>query len=383
MYQEWADELRGKQDDDLAEETEVMVYNPSGLNFAIEDHFAELQLNLPIAIGGRVMSPHMQLCPAHLDESSPHGLLYLAAYANRPELHVPVVKRKRLEKGQHVHHALGKALAMLQSNPSSDVGWPITFYTRKRGHREYARQLGLRQCIYYKTAFSQSRDVFYQQTDAVQGSWVMLAEVCRVMFTTTTRGLVLNSLPGVVESHPVLAECAGLAIHDAVHKCHSGMFTWHSDVGLHHPQMKSLVDSKCDVESMEASMGHMACFASEFKLFCEHIQKLVSVTTAQCYACCMEHCRHGQQRGRVHFHAYIGSAATWVRDSGISPPLLELPMGMLTFRGYQAHARLTRLKGNSSAKQASNNASQGVYYIMAPKLGQLSSCGSHLPFEDT
>ena len=118
MYQDWADDLRGKQDDDLAEETEVMVYNPSGLNFAIEDHFAELQLNLPIAIGGRVMSPHMQLCPAHLDESSPHGLLYLAAYANRPELHVPVVKRKRLEKGQHVHHALGKALAMLQSNPS-------------------------------------------------------------------------------------------------------------------------------------------------------------------------------------------------------------------------------------------------------------------------
>ena len=84
----------------------------------------------------------------------------------------------------------------------------------------------------------------------------------------------------------------------------------------------------------------------------------------------------------MHFHAYIGSAASFVKDSGITPPLLEIPMGILAFRGYQAHARMTRLKEVNAAKQANNNACQGVYYIMAPKLGQLFSCGSHLPFGD-
>ena len=202
------------------------------------------------------------------------------------------------------------------------------------------------------------------------------------MYTTTARGLVLNALPDEMARSHATAECVGQAIHDPVHKCHSAMFTWHSDVGLHNPEMKSLVASSCDVESMESSMGHMPCFATEFKLFCEHIQKLVAVSGAKCYACCMEHCRHGQQRGRVHFHAYMGSAASFVKDSGITLPQLDIPMGMLSFRGYQAHARLSRLKGHSQARQANNDACQGVYYIMAPKLGQLSSCGSHLPFED-
>ena len=129
MYQDWTDDKPGKPEDDEAQDIEVMVYNPSGLNFAIEDHFAALQLQLPIAIGGRVMCAHMQLCPAHLDDSSPHGLLYLAVYVNHPELHVPVVKRKRLEKGKHVHHSFGRAIAMLQSNPSTDLGWPVDRHT--------------------------------------------------------------------------------------------------------------------------------------------------------------------------------------------------------------------------------------------------------------
>ena len=84
----------------------------------------------------------------------------------------------------------------------------------------------------------------------------------------------------------------------------------------------------------------------------------------------------------MHFHAHMGSAASFVKDSGITLPQLDIPMGMLSFRVYQAHARLSRLKGHSQARQANNDACQGVYYIMAPKLGQLSSCGSHLPFED-
>ena len=202
------------------------------------------------------------------------------------------------------------------------------------------------------------------------------------MYTTTFRGLVLNALSDEMARSDGTAECVGQAIHDPVHKCHSAMFTWHSDVGLHNPQMKSLFASGCDVESMESSMEQMPCFKAEIKLFCEHIQKLVAASGAKCYACSKEYCRHGQQAGRVHSHAYMGSAASCVRDSGITPPHLDIPMGMLTFRGYQAHARLSRLKGHSQARQANNDACQGVYYIMAPKLGQLSSCGSHLPFED-
>ena len=173
----------------------------------------------------------------------------------------------------------------------------------------------------------------------------MMAEVCRIMYSTTPRGLVLNAVPGETASSSAMAECAGLAVHDPAFKYHSAMFTWRSDVGLHNPEMKSLVASSCDCESMESSMEHMPCFALEFKLFCAHIQQMVAMSLASCYACCMEHCRHGQQRGRVHFHAYIGSAATWTKDAGITPPLLELPTSILVFRGFTAHARMTRLKG--------------------------------------
>ena len=217
------------------------------------------------------MSGNMQPCPAHLDDSSPLGLLYLAVYVNHPELHVPVVKRKRLEKGSYLNLAIGRALAMLQSNPSTDLGWPVDRHKRKQAHREYARHLGLRKCTYYRAALEQSREAFYQETDAVLGSWVVMAEVCRIMYTTTARGKVLKALPGELAKSHATAECVGQAIHDPVHKCHSAMFTWHSDVGLHNPEMKSLVASSCDVESMESSMGHMPCFAAEFKLFCEHI----------------------------------------------------------------------------------------------------------------
>ena len=57
------------------EDSEVLVYNPSGLNLAMQDHFQVVEPRLPIAIGGHIMSPCTQLCPSHLDDASPHGLL--------------------------------------------------------------------------------------------------------------------------------------------------------------------------------------------------------------------------------------------------------------------------------------------------------------------
>ena len=382
MYQDWADPAPDLLEHEDGQDVEVMVYNPSGLNFAMEDHFIGLQPQLPIALGGATMSALMQLCPAHLDDSSPVGLLYVAVYSNQPELHVPVLKRKRLEKGKHIDHALATALCTLQNNPTANVGWPLNKLLRKAGHREYARQFGLRRCMYYRAAKDQTQTVFYQQPDSVIGSWVVMALVSRIMYTTTPRGLVLKALPGQTASSSAMPECAGLAVHDDKFKFHSALFTWHSDVGLHHPDMMSLVASSSDCEKMESRMEQMPCYALEFKLFCKHIQQIVATSLATCYACCIEHCRHGQLRGRVHFHAYIGCAASWTRDAGMTPPLLELPQSMLVFRGYKPHGRLIRLKGANSAKQGNFNACQGVYYIMAPKLGQLFSCGSHLPFEE-
>jgi hypothetical protein len=216
----------------------------------------------------------------------------------------------------------------------------------------------------------------------VIGSWIVMADVAKCMYTITSRGKSLNPVPGEAESLAANPECVAGQVHDLVHKCHSALLTWHSDVGLDNHKMQAHLASACDVESIEHLMHQLPCYAAGFKLFCDHVQKLVSVSGAKCYACCMEHCRHGEKPGRVHLHAYMGAAASFVRDSGITPPFLEIPLRMLNFHGYHAHARLSRLKGHSQAKQANNDACQGVYYIMAPKLGQLFSCSSHLPFED-
>jgi hypothetical protein len=349
MYQDWSDDPPAKPPDDEAQDDEVMVYNPSGLNLAIADHFADPDPDLPIAIGGRVMSGNMQPCPAHLDDSSPHGLLYVAVYVNRPELYVPVLKRKRLLKGTHTDPALGRALAMLQANPSADVNWMRTPTLWKAAHREYSRQLSMRKCIYYRAALEQSRISFFLEPNFVVGSWGVMSQVSRYMYTQTSRGKMLKALP----DEPILVagipECIGQQVHDPIHKCHSAMLTWHSDVGLDNAKMQSLLASACDVESIEHLMQQLPCYPAAFKLFCDHIQKLVAVAGAKCYACCMEHCRHGQQWGRIHFHAYTGAAASFVRDSGITPPHLDIPLRMLNFHGYHAHARLSRLNGHSQA----------------------------------
>ena len=85
----------------------------------------------------------------------------------------------------------------------------------------------------YRAALEECRLTFFLEPTAVVGSWAVMAEVCRIMYTTTARGKVLNALPNEMARSHATAECVGQAIHDPVHKCHSAMFTWHSDVGLH------------------------------------------------------------------------------------------------------------------------------------------------------
>ena len=74
MYMDWDADSPGKSSwgEDEADVGEVLVYNPSGLNMATLVHFAELQPPLPIAIGGRLMSPKLCACPAHIDDSYTH-----------------------------------------------------------------------------------------------------------------------------------------------------------------------------------------------------------------------------------------------------------------------------------------------------------------------
>jgi hypothetical protein len=385
MYMGWEDDSPGQASFGPAEleDSEVLVYNPSGLNLAMQDHFPVVDPMLPIAIGGRIMSPSAQLCPSHLDDASPHGLLYLAVYSNSPELYVPVLKQTRFRcKSKSANPRLAKALAQLQGNPSAVTGWPLNSSVRKAAHREYARQYGLRKCVHYRHALETSRARFFREPQSVVSGWAVMSEVCRVMYTMTPRGKVLNPLPGRPANPDVLPEWFGTQVCDPAHRCHSALFTWHSDVGLDCFDMKMLIASEGTVESIERLMARMLCYTAEFELFCDHVRDLVKASGAKCYACCLEHCRHSEKPGRVHFHAYLGSAPSFVKDGGISPPHLEIPMQMLNFRGFHAHARFTRLKGHSQAKQANASACQGVYYIMAPKLGQLHSCSSHLPFED-
>jgi hypothetical protein len=385
MYMDWEDDSPGQASFGPLEleETEVLVYNPSGLNLPMQDHFSVLEPMLPIAIGGRIMSPCAQECPSYLDDASPSGLLSLAVYCNSPELYVPVLKQTRFRcKSKSADPNLAKALAMLQANPSAVTAWRCNGRLRKAAHREYARQYSLRKCVHYREALEMSRRQFFNQPAYVIGSWGVMSEVSRLMYSITARGKVLNPLPGNPVDPNVIAEYRGTQICDPAHRCHSALFTWHSDVGLDCFDMRMLIASEGTVESIERLMARMPCYSAEFTLFCAHVRDLVNASGAKCYACCLEHCRHGEKPGRVHFHAYLGSAPSFVKDGGISPPHLEIPMQMLNFRNFHAHARFTRLKGHSQAKQANVSACQGVYYIMAPKLGQLQSCSSHLPFED-
>ena len=369
-------------DSDPEDGGEVVVFQPSGLNVSTYDHFAQSdQRKTSIGPGGRMMSKNTIAVPEGLLIESPQGLLFVAAYANIPELYVPVPDRKRLRGKQDAHMLkLGLCLGRLQANPLEDSGFLCDAKGRKGGHREYARHFGLYTGQCCRMARVSTRTSYGNSSHHIKNNWSLLHEVAKVMYERTPQGLNLRGVAGepLCQAGPEHV-IAGQGTEK--YQCHSALLTWHSDLGLDDLDIASAVDCGVTADELEALMVKKVSYNLMFEDFVDHVQKMSSVAGAKSWAAGLEHCRNGDHAARVHFHAFVGGAPSFTRDNGRLPEYLLINMSFLTFGGFNAHVRFTRLRGRPG-KQATESACQGVYYIMAPKIGQLFNRSMHLPFLD-
>ena len=96
------------------------------------------------------------------------------------------------------------------------------------------------------------------------------------------------------------------------------------------------------------------------------------------HAASMEYCFNSKEKGRVHFHAFVGPQVSFWGWQ-LSHRRVTVLRSHLMFEGLFPNVQVMKPQGRHGVSVC---ACHGMYYCLGPKLGQVFSYGTAKPFED-
>ena len=179
-------------------------------------------------------------------------------------------------------------------------------------------------------------------------------------------GAILQKIRDDNTEDPLLCESLGV------------LLTYHTNVGEQNPQAVSVQEQDLPMHMIKEELMAIHEYEEVYHSFKDFITNLARQTHCPRWATCMELNPHADRSTRVHLHAFLGQECSYL---GFVTHMKKVRFHLSTvlFRGIRPHAQPMRPRGPSGVTVAS---AHGLYYVLAPKIGQMWSDGNIKPFED-
>ena len=167
-------------------------------------------------------------------------------------------------------------------------------------------------------------------------------------------------------SDPIIAEGFGI------------LLTYHTNLGLHDEGTKHMLAQNHMPQEIVRLLQSRPLYIEGFEEFKNKIQMLAHVFGLPNHAASMEYCFNSKEKGRVHFHAFIGPEVSFWGWQ-LTHRRVTVLRSHLMFQGLFPNVQVMKPRGRHGVSVC---ACHGMYYCLGPKQGQVFSHGTAKPFED-
>jgi hypothetical protein len=308
---------------------------------------------------------------------SPAGLIAFAVKLDDPELNFPD-RRRRLIGKRNVRDDHGLLLGRLQRSPQSECHFPATWRDKKLGrhayHRVYVRAVGK----HISANKAEVRDL-WREADAIsKTSWGFIAVLHSQLYTKAP-GCAMRRVPAPSTPAGAPIRSARSCVADPIVADYFGvLLTYHTNLGLQDSATRHIVRQNPSPAMLVQALQEKALYSDAFKAFEGRVQVLAAEAGFVNHAASMEFCLHSVDKGRVHFHAFLGPAISFWGWKQVHRQI-QLCQSQVVYGGVIPHAQEMKARGRN---KVTLSACHGMYYVLAPKEGQLFASGTVKPHEE-
>ena len=305
---------------------------------------------------------------------TPRGLLSTALHKDEPWLNFPAQPRKR--KSAKGDWYINTNLHSLLTKGTLACPHPHDNAQKTQGYREfvraYAEHVGKSQNACLKTCWPIWREAPNDDKEA----WYFIADLTKALYThcDATKKRIRIPLP----SGEKYAKSQGHDVQDPdVSESWGVLLTYHTNIGQEDPEAQLLAKESRSIDELVQGLKELPDYKESFEQFQSFVEDLGSHKQFPTWACCMELNTHARQGSKVHLHAFLGQDCSYFNFATFYRKVV-LKLSDVIWQGIKPHVQIMRPMGKNGMQLSS---AHGLYYVMAPKIGQLYQAGSKIPHE--
>ena len=365
----WSSGLQWNGNDEYLFEEEDDGWQEVGLATDVAEHFQ------PHASQNAV--PLLILGEGRESKISVAELLVVAVHTDQPELNFPD-RRKRLAGKQCLKDDVGFMLGQLQRHPEAECWFPANAVQSKLGLHAYQRFYAAAVGKPIRQVNQEAALNWAQAAVHLKNSWAFIAVLHAQLYSKEPgKALVRVPVPEGAVLRPAVP-LQQMAVDPVIGEGYGILLTYHTNLGLHDAGTKQLLAQNYTPHEIVRLMKDRPLYLEGFEEFNNKIQMLATGFGWPNHAASMEYCFNSKEKGRVHFHAFVGPD---VRFWGwqLSLRRVSILRSHLLFDGLFPNVQVMKPRGRHGVSVC---ACHGMYYCLGPKLGQVFSHGTAKPFED-
>ena len=155
------------------------------------------------------------------------------------------------------------------------------------------------------------------------------------------------------------------------------LVTWNTPAGLDTSELKTICDKEYSDDEVALRIKDSGMHKNMFDTWAKHTQHLAAVHKIPAWALSLELSCNAQERGRVHFHTYLGQRPEWSLVDPTSEPCC-VRLKDLEYQGIKPNVQTMRPRGRRGVPLL---ASGGLYYVLCDKRGSIYRKGSVIPHQ--
>jgi hypothetical protein len=315
-----------------------------------------------------------------VETQTPSGMLAYALSIDNPELNFPWSGKKRrlnLKQGK----SMAETLWELQQDPLNAVLPKMDWNDRIRGRNTFR---GI-YCSLLDTTVMLSREIvsrlWRETSDHCRNAYAFLSHVHQLLYTNPScknvHAKVRIALPDGSKH-----ECAKLSadnvLNPLIAETFGALLTYHSKFGLDDPLLIAWEKNMSSENILEKLKGQRD-YEAKFREFKDFIMTMMLDHRFKNCAVAMELCMNGQRKGRIHFHGFLGQECSY--NGWMSHPVkAQLRRNHLIFNNVFPNVQVMKCFGRRGMEMPT---AHGLYYCMAPKVGQMFAFSTLVPFKDS
>lgn len=373
--------------DDEFLDTRSLFHSPARVNDtgAVDFSVSPIQFNIAELLNQKDDEHFVDVewspqCAVAVDKT-PAGLFAVAIHIDSPELNFPWSgKRQRLMGKQS--KSIGEVLCDLQRDATQTFDWERPWPQRQRGRNLFRRVY----CEHSDSATRQSEaivsQVWQDASKSDQSKWTFLAEVHEQLYdcspgSARKMGKRERVLLPDGNKYVSLSAPGDNTIDPLITETYGALLTYHSSFGLDDPLVIAW-EKGLDSDSVLQKLKGLQKYQQQFEVFKKFVTGMMRDHRFKNCAVAMELCMNGLRKGRIHFHGFLGQECSY--NGWMAHPVkATLRRSHLIFENVFPNLQVMRCSGRRGMEMPT---AHGLYYCMAPKIGQMFSWSTLIPFKD-